>query len=478
MNPAIPLQTAEMSAVKAIGLSARQIWARPASKGLSGCRIRRIRPYSSDAPKTQSLLGNDYAVDEWTNVTSAISDKLGRNLHRTENHPIHLIQKLITSHFPTDLYEHHSNLSPIVTTRQNFDSLEFPLDHPGRSKTDTYYVNKNTVLRTHTSAHQLDLFTSSAKPGYTVTADVYRRDAIDRTHYPVFHQMEGARVWDLKKGSARDQIYEEMSKWKPIEMIVEDTKQPYHAENPLQGSHDAKDSEAVGSHMKRSVERVVEDIFLKAKQALIKSGEKVKDEPIRARWIDAYFPFTSPSWELEVYWQGQWLELLGSGVVQQQILNNAGKPDHIGWAFGLGLERLAMLLFNINDIRLFWSKDPRFLDQFSSGDIVRFKEFSKYPVCYKDISFFLPTSSSAAGGQLAGEWHENDFMELVRNIGGDLIEDVSLVDTFKNPKTGKTSLCYRINYRSLERTLTNEETNRLHHLVREKTEADFGVELR
>src|SRR5690606_7925249 len=158
-------------------------------------------------------------------------------------------------------------------------------------------------------------------------------------------------------------------------------------------------------------------------------GEEVKDEPIMARWVDAYFPFTSPSWELEVMWQGQWLELLGCGVVKQDILNNNGKDKHIGWALGLGLERLAMLLFNINDIRLFWSQDSRFLEQFQDeSKIVRFKSFSKYPVCYKDVSFWLPTSSSPAGGQIAGEWHENDFMELVRDVGGDLVEDVSLMD--------------------------------------------------
>ena len=76
--------------------------------------------------------------------------------------------------------------------------LGFPPNHPGRSKTDTYYVNASKCLRTHTSAHQVDTFAAAESEGYTISADVYRRDAIDRSHYPVFHQMEGARVWDRR----------------------------------------------------------------------------------------------------------------------------------------------------------------------------------------------------------------------------------------------------------------------------------------
>lgn len=77
-----------------------------------------------------------------------------------------------------------------------------------------------------------------------------------------------------------------------------------------------------------------------------------------------YFPFTHPSWELEVHFNGDWLEVLGCGITRHDILKSAGAPGTIGWAFGLGLERLAMLLYDIPDIRLFWSKDTGFLSQF------------------------------------------------------------------------------------------------------------------
>jgi phenylalanyl-tRNA synthetase alpha chain len=172
--------------------------------------------------------------------------------------------------------------------------------------------------------------------------------------------------------------------------------------------------------------------------------------------------------------------------VKQDIMEKAGLPQQLGWAFGVGLERIAMLLFEIPDIRLFWSKDERFLGQFSGlsenlNSLKRFVPFSKYPACYKDVAFWLRSSSSSAGGGSRAnsqDFHENDVMEIVRNIGGDVVEDVSKVDEFTHPKTGRKSLCYRINYRSLERTLTNEEANGYHDQVRKALVEKLGVELR
>lgn len=86
-----------------------------------------------------------------------------------------------------------------------------------------------------------------------------------------------------------------------------------------------------------------------------------------------------------------------------------------------------MLLFGIPDIRLFWSDDTRFLSQFSEGKITRYEPFSKHPPCFKDISFWLKSSSSSAGGGARAVFHENDLMEVVRGVAGDLVEDVRLV---------------------------------------------------
>ena len=95
-----------------------------------------------------------------------------------------------------------------------------------------------------------------------------------------------------------------------------------------------------------------------------------------------------------------------------------GVSNKIGWAFGLGLERIAMILYSIPDIRLFWSTDPRFLSQFEDGTITTFRPYSRYPSCFKDVSFWSPRGKHL---------HENDFCDLVRDVAGDLVEDVKKV---------------------------------------------------
>ncbi|TVY47100.1 Phenylalanine--tRNA ligase, mitochondrial [Lachnellula occidentalis] len=459
------------------------------SQKISACT--RCRYSSSSAPKTISLSGRSYQTDDWYNVPPTIASSIARQLHVQKDHPISITRSIIESCFPASTYKRYNTFFPIVSTHENFDSLGFPADHPGRSKTDTYYVNKDTVLRTHTSAHQADTFALNQSPGFLISADVYRRDAIDRTHYPIFHQMEAARMWDRKKvpgGNIVQAVWDDIAALPTHDMIVEDPNPPMHAErNPLQeGKHTHDEAEAIAAHLKRSLELVVVEIFSRAKKAAIAANPNFVDEPLRVRWVEAYFPFTTPSWELEIFWQGDWLEVLGSGVVKQDIMEKAGVPSQVGWAFGMGLERISMLLFEIPDIRLFWSQDERFLGQFKGvsenmDKLKRFVPFSKFPACYKDVAFWLRSSSSSAGGGIranAQDFHENDIMEIVRDIGGDAVEDVTQVDEFTHPKTGRKSLCYRINYRSLERTLTNEEANEYHERVRTELVNKLGVELR
>lgn len=427
-----------------------------------------------------------YEKDDWYNLAPKIASSTSRRLHVQKDHPISITRAIIESRFPSTTYKYHNTFFPVVSTLQNFDSLGFPADHPGRSKTDTYYINEKTVLRTHTSAHQADVFRANESKGYLISADVYRRDAIDRSHYPIFHQMEGARVWDREQvpnGDIAAAVWKDIEALPTHEMKVEDPNPPTHADrNPLQPEHSIEEAEAIAAHLKRSLELVVVEIFSRAKKAAIAANPDYVDEQLKVRWIEAYFPFTSPSWELEIFWQGDWLEVLGCGVVKQDIMTKAGVSTQLGWAFGLGLERIAMLLFEIPDIRLFWSQDERFLSQFrgitdNPDALKRFVSFSKYPACYKDVAFWLRSSSTAAGGG-GSTFHENDIMEIVRDIGGDNVEDVVKVDEFTHPKNGKKSLCYRINYRSLERTLTNEEANKYHERVREALVEKLGVELR
>lgn len=161
------------------------------------------------------------------------------------------------------------------------------------------------------------------------------------------------------------------------------------------------------------------------------------------------------------------MEVLGCGILRDGIIKNAGfdPNEKIAWAFGMGLERLAMRLFDIKDIRLFWSTDQRFAKQFKDDKIIKFKPYSKYPACYKDFSFFLNE-----------KYNENDFFELIRSIAGDLVENVNCVDTFT--KNGKTSKCYRILFRHMDKSLSNEEINVFQDDIRRKLVEIMKLELR
>ncbi|TKA53140.1 hypothetical protein B0A49_11253 [Cryomyces minteri] len=517
-----------------------------ANECLSGVFYRNYIQSWKEATSNQiTVEGKAYDTDEWMNAPSSILSSISRRLHLQPDHPITITRKLIESRFPAPTYQKHNTLFPIVSVGQNFDSLGFPADHVGRSRNDTYYINKSTVLRTHTSAHQADTFRAKTSEGFLISADVYRRDAIDRSHYPIFHQMEGARTWSrsaVPEGTTlARQVWDDLKTIPKHDLVVEDPNPSFHPDrNPLQSDHHSpEEAEAIATHLKRSLEDVVVTIFSAVRAAAAAAGgsSASTSEPLKVRWVEAYFPFTSPSWELEVFWQNDWLEVLGCGVVRQRLLDSAGVPDRVGWAFGIGLERIAMLLFEIPDIRLFWSRDPRFLDQFRErvdGKITRFKEFSKYPPAPRDVAFWLPRSTPAArtpdstnephsapnpAGGLAPEsasnapssstttnspsasvsstsdpppapassstatttyppFHENDLTELVRAIAGDLAESVTLIDAFAHPKTGRQSRCYRIVYRRLERTLTSEEVAGLHERIGRELVARWGVELR
>ncbi|KAL6000448.1 hypothetical protein ACLOJK_024144 [Asimina triloba] len=162
------------------------------------------------------MSGNIVRDDPTNNVPDSIFSKLGLQLHRRHQHPIGILKNAIYEYFDNThakMFVKFDDLCPIVSVKQvllnrlceaanpvvpgstdNFDDVLVPVDHVSRSYNDTYYVDANTVLRCHTSAHQAELL-RNGHTHFLVTGDVYRRDSIDSTHYPVFHQMEGVRVF-------------------------------------------------------------------------------------------------------------------------------------------------------------------------------------------------------------------------------------------------------------------------------------------
>lgn len=408
-----------------------------------------------EVKENKILLQNQlYSKDYYTNVTEKIASYLGKNIYLQPHHPLSLVRRRIIDYFyktfvnrrGNPLFSVHENLSPIVSVNQNFDSLLIPKDHPSRLKTDCYYVNENYLLRAHMTAFQNELLQAGLN-NFLMIGDVYRRDEIDKTHYPVFHQIDAVRL------RTKEQIF---YREEQLHIFEEGSNVAFTSNQEKQACHTLEAVKLMEYELKSTLVGLAKHLF---------------GDSIEYRWVDTHFPFTQPSWELEIFYNNDWLEMLGCGIMRQQILSNAGVNDRLGWAFGLGLERLAMCLYKIPDIRIFWSSDSGFLNQFKTDDInknIVYVPISQHPQCINDLSFWLPEN---------GEFSCNDFYDIARTIGGDLIEQISLVDNFKHPKTGKTSHCYRIIYRHMERTLTQDEVNSIHKKI-EETITNLGAKVR
>jgi phenylalanyl-tRNA synthetase alpha chain len=345
-------------------------------------------------------------------IPKHIKEKIGKNLFLKQNHPISIIKDKIYEYFG-DSFMKIENFPVEVSTIKNFDDLCIPQDHPSRSSSDTYYSKKNVVLRTHMTAFLTTVLNNYNNKRYgqfqnfLFIGDVYRKDEIDSTHYPVFHQLDG--VCFLNKD-----------------------------QDPI-------------SEIKKTIGGLIEFLFPGCEH-------EFKDE---------FYPFNSQAFEVNVNYNGKLIEVLGCGVKKQEILDSFGVSDKQAWGFGLGLDRLAMIFFDIPDIRYLWSEDERFISQFEKGKITHFKPFSKHPSVYKDISFFKTK-----------EFNLNEFYELCRGIGGDLIESIKLFDSFYSEKDGKESNSFRIIYSSNERNLTNEEINEIHDSIKQEVSKNISLKLR
>jgi len=206
----------------------------------------------------------------------------------------------------------------IESTYYNFDALNIPESHPSRDDWDTLYIDSKTVLRTHTSPVQIRSMEKYGAPLHIIIpGKCYRHDSPDASHSPMFHQIEGLAI----------------------------------------------DSDITFADLKGTLDFFAKKLF----------GEK-----IRTRFQPSFFPFTEPSGEVSIsciFCGGEgcrvckesgWIEVMGCGIVHPKVLRNGGiDPEkYTGWAFGLGIDRFAMMKYDINDIQLFFQSDVRFLRQF------------------------------------------------------------------------------------------------------------------
>jgi len=188
----------------------------------------------------------------------------------------------------------------------NFTALNIPESHPARAMHDTFYIDESYVLRTHTSPVQIRHLEKNKPPLRIISPGrVYRVDS-DATHSPMFHQVEG--LWVDQQVSFAD-----------LKGVIEDFLQNFF-----------------------------------------------ENKELKVRFRPSYFPFTEPSAEMDMSWKGGWLEIGGCGMVHPEVFKHVGidSNQYQGFAFGLGIERLTMLRYGVQDLRHFFNNDLRFLQQF------------------------------------------------------------------------------------------------------------------
>lgn len=225
-------------------------------------------------------------------------------------HPVTLTLRRVEALFHSIGFEVATG-PEIETDFYNFTALNIPEDHPARAMHDTFYIDEANVLRTHTSPVQIRYMENALKTNKTpplkiiAPGRVYRVDS-DATHSPMFHQVEG--LW----------VDEDIS-FANLKGVVQDFLQKFFERDDL-----------------------------------------------TVRFRPSFFPFTEPSAEMDMSWNGGWLEIGGCGMVHPEVFKhvNIDSEKYRGFAFGLGVERLTMLRYGVNDLRHFFNNDLRFLSQF------------------------------------------------------------------------------------------------------------------
>ena len=318
------LKTASKDLKPSVGRSFNAL--RHESAALEIAALTKDVPLRAQAPRdikvsvSDSFSLNDSVSATLSHVTREVPSDLtlpGNRRPLGSLHPVTQMQREIEEIFLNLGFRIESG-PEIESVYYNFDALNIPESHPSRDDWDTLYIDAKTVLRTHTSPVQIRSMEKYGAPLYIIIpGKCYRHDNPDASHSPMFHQIEGLAI-------ASDITFAD-----------------------LKGTL---------------------DFFAK----------KLFGEKIRTRFQPSFFPFTEPSGEVSISCifcggdgcrvckESGWIEVMGCGMVHPQVLRNGGiDPEkYTGWAFGLGVDRFAMMKYDINDIQLFFQSDVRFLQQF------------------------------------------------------------------------------------------------------------------
>ncbi|MBP6534319.1 MAG: phenylalanine--tRNA ligase subunit alpha [Arenimonas sp.] len=282
----------------------------PEQRKAAGEHINRSKDAVSDAIAARRLALEQSALDRRLASERIDVTLPGRGLLPANAHPVSKTLERISEIFSRLGYQTAQG-PEIEDDWHNFEALNFPPHHPARAMHDTFYFPSGHLLRTHTSGVQVRFMQENKPPFRMIAAGkVYRSDS-DQTHTPMFHQMEG--------------------------LLVDETSS-----------------------------------FADLKGTLAAFVKAFFEQDFEMRFRPSYFPFTEPSAEVDIAWRQpdgsmRWLEVLGCGMVHPNVLRSCGiDPErYTGFAFGLGIERFAMLRYGVSDLRSFFENDSRFLKQFA-----------------------------------------------------------------------------------------------------------------
>ncbi|UMX48309.1 MAG: phenylalanine--tRNA ligase subunit alpha [Candidatus Nealsonbacteria bacterium DGGOD1a] len=304
-------------------------------RGVAGVKANRIKQeilavFEKKASELKEKNKNKRSDKDWLDVTlPGINPRVGHL------HPLTLVERRIVEIFYGMGFEIIQS-QEIENEWYNFDALNIPKDHPARDVFDTLFLKDGSPLRPHTSPGQVRYMENHQPPlRVIVPGRVFRRDAVDASHMPNFYQIEGLMV----------------------------------------------DKALSVANFKAVIDEFFKQFFCDSETELDvygKNSAKATAEKDNIRLRPSFFPFTEPSFEVDlrcVHCAGKgcsackgtgWMEVMGAGMVHPNVLKNAGVNPQFwqGFAFGIGMDRLAMIKYKVNDIRLFYENDQRFLEQF------------------------------------------------------------------------------------------------------------------
>lgn len=279
-----------------------------------------VRFYSSSVKESLLIQKTTYRTDDWTNITSRLEPFIGANLYKKNNHPLRLTHEDVVTFFQKWFSKNvDENIELLVY--KNAGAIE-----PNKSTeklSNAFYVNRDSVLRTHTINQEVKYLKSGIE-NFVMITDLYRRCQMDWSHFPIFHRL------NVIRSANRESL---LRQWKT---------QPAE----------------IGQYLKEEQQA-----------ALVEMTRHLLGTDVKYRWTDANLATTDPSWMFEIWHRDEWHRISGGGVIRNEIFEKSERPNSAGWEISIGLDRLAMVLYNIFDIRLLWNANQQFLNQFRPQQI-------------------------------------------------------------------------------------------------------------